>query len=97
MDAIAAVIICNCTLSVTMMAIALWTMGFRRQIVGLTNFCDRCLGEWQTCAIDAATITAAHRIQHLRQIYQQQLSTLDRLQRLRSLFGLARFLMLKRR
>jgi hypothetical protein len=97
MDLVTTVTICNFAISVVMMAIAIGIMGFRSRIVGLTKFFDRCLGEWQRLKIDAATATATNRIYRLRQIYQQQLGTLDRLQRLRSLFGVARLLIFKRR
>ena len=96
MDLVTVVTICNCAISVVIIAIAIWTMRCRRQIIGLTDFFDRCLSQWQQLAIDSAAITAANRIWHLRQIYQQQLGTLDRLQLLKSMFGLARFVILKR-
>jgi hypothetical protein len=97
MDLVTFVTICNFLLSLAMIAITIATIRFRRQIVGLTNFLDRCLDEWQRLEIDSVAVTAANRIQHLRQIYQQQLTTLDRLQQLQSLFGVARFFILKRR
>ena len=97
MDLVTAVTICNCAIGLIAIVITIWTTRLSRQLVGLTDFFDRCLNQWQKLSVDAATLTAADRIYRFRQIYQQQLTTLDRLGQLRSLFGVARFLILKRR
>jgi cell division protein FtsL len=96
MDLVTAVIICNCAIVLITIAITIWTKRLSRQIVSLTDFFDRCLSQWQQLSLDSATLTAADRIHRCRQIYQQQLATLDRIGQLRSLFGVARFLILKR-
>jgi hypothetical protein len=97
MDLVTAVTICNCSIVLIAIAITIWTKRLSRRIVGLTNFFDRCSSQWQQLSLDSATLTAADRVHRFRQIYQQQLATLDRLEQLRSLFGVARFLILKRR
>jgi hypothetical protein len=102
MDLVIVVICCNCSIAMVVFAITLWTIRLRRQVIGLTSFCDRCFDEWNRLygdALGSGTSIAVSRmqIQQLSQIYQQQLVTLDRVRALQSVWGLGRFLLFKRR
>jgi hypothetical protein len=101
MDLVIAVICCNCAMAIVILVITLWTIRFRRQLIGLTNFCDRCLNEWNRLSSNTPVWTkiAASRsqFQQISQIYQQQIVALDRVRALQSMFGIARFLLFKRR
>ena len=95
MDPVIAVTLCNCTLAIGLFTIAYWTLRLRRQLVGLTDFCDRSLTTWNLWSSRipaAADRIGASRSQlaALSQIYQQQLVTIDRLRTLRRTFRLAR-------
>ncbi len=101
MDLVAFVIFCNCLISIVIFAIMLWTIRFRRQVIGLTSFCDRCFDEWNRLYSDAlgsgtSIVASRTQIQQLSQMYQQQLVTLDRVRALQSMLGVVRFLLFKR-
>ena len=90
MNLVIAVSLGNCAIAIVLLTIAIWTMRLRRQIVGLTSFFDRWLGECQVLSIEAPRSIAAIRTQifQLRQIYSQQAIIIGRLQTLRSVAGL---------
>ncbi len=95
MDLVLAVTFCNCAMAIVIFAIALWTIRIRRQLIGLTNFCDRCLDTWSlfsnnTPASAARIATSRSQFEQLKQIYQQQLVTLDRIRALRATFKIAK-------
>ena len=95
MDPVIAVTLANCTLAISLLTIAYWTLRLRRQLVGLTDFCDRSLMAWNlwSSRIPAAADrigTSRSQLAALSQIYQQQLVTIDRLRTLRRTFQLAR-------
>ena len=95
MDLIIAVTFCNCVIAMVICVATVWTIRIRSQIIGLTNFCDRCLDNWNLCmnvTPDAVTRIAANRRQfeQLKQVYQQQLVTLDRIRALQATFKIAR-------
>ena len=95
MDPVIAVTLANCTLAISLLTIAYWTLRLRRQLVGLTDFCDRSLTAWNlwSSRIPAAADrieTSRSQLAALSQIYRQQLVTIDRLRTLRRTFQLAR-------
>ncbi len=95
MDLVLTVTVCNCAMAIVIFAIALWTLRIRRQLIGLTNFCDRCLDTWNlfsnnTPASAARIATTRRQFEQLKQIYQQQLITLDRIRALRGTLKIAK-------
>jgi anti-sigma-K factor RskA len=87
MDLVTAVICCNCAIASVIFAVAFWTVRFRRQMIGLTNFCDRCLDNWTLISNSApkslGKISASrNQLRQISQIYQQQLITIDRVRNL---------------
>ncbi len=95
MDLVLAVTFCNCVMAIAIFTIAVWTIRIRRQLIGLTHFCDRCLDTWNlfssnTPASTARIATSRSQFEHLKQIYQQQLITLDRIRTVRSTFKIAK-------
>jgi hypothetical protein len=97
MDLVIAVVLGNCAISIVILVITVGTIRLRRQAVGLTHFCDRCLGDWDRSTFDPEIGTGRSQIHQLRQLYQQQLTAIDRVRTLRSIWGVARFLLFKRR
>ncbi|WP_309740102.1 MULTISPECIES: hypothetical protein [unclassified Chamaesiphon] len=98
MDLVTTVIFCNCTIALSIFIATLWTVQFRKQIGALADWFDRCNGEVDR-ATPLATSIAERRSQlrYLRQLYRQQLLTLDRLQSLIAVAGVARSLYRRRR
>jgi hypothetical protein len=98
MDLAIAVTFCNCAISIVILAVTLWTIRVRRQIVGLTKFCDRCLDNWNLlshstpASLDRIEI-GRRQFEQLIQIYHQQLVTLDRIRTLRTTFKVAKSLL----
>ena len=95
MDLVLAVTVYNCAMAVVIFAIAFWTSRIRRQLVGLTHFCDRCLDNWNlfsdnTPASAVRIATTRRQFEQLKQIYQQQLITFDRIRALRGTFKIAK-------
>jgi hypothetical protein len=95
MDLVIAVTVCNCAIAIVILAITVWTIRIRRQLIGLTNFCDRCLDTWNLFsnnnpASSSRIATSRSQFEQLKQIYQQQLVTLDRIRALRSTVKVAR-------
>ncbi len=99
MDLVIVVSCCNCALAIVVLVITGWIVRLRKQIIGLGTWCDRWESDCNLLLSDAPRSIAASRIQmlRLRQIYQQQLLTLDRIQSLRSVVGIARYLIVSRR
>ncbi len=81
-----------------MLAAALWTIQLRKQIVALTNWCDR----WtSTCdnlnttlesSLGANIAASSENIRALRQLYERQLRTLDLIGSIGSIGSFARYL-----
>ena len=95
MDLVIAVTFCNCAIAVVIFALTVWTIRIRRQLIGLTNFCDRCLDTWNlfsnnTPVSSNRIATTRSQFEQLKQIYQRQLVTLDRIRALRATFKIAR-------
>jgi hypothetical protein len=95
MDLVIAVTVGNCAIAIAIFAIAVWTIRIRRQLIGLTNFCDRCLDTWNLFShnhpVSSNRIaTSRSQFEQLKQIYQRQLVTLDRIRALRATFKIAR-------
>jgi hypothetical protein len=109
------IIFCNFTIAIIVLAIAIWTIQLRRQVVALTDWFDRWNGECdklQSLAeplpaniepsssvqpLSAKIADSRANILYLRQLYRQQLQTLDRIRSLRSVVGIARSLLMRRR
>jgi hypothetical protein len=92
-DLITTVVYINCAIAIAMFVVTLQTLKLRAQIVAIANWCDRQEREWDLLmAIDARQSIEAGgtKIRSVRQLYQQQLSTIDRLRRVRSVLGVAR-------
>ena len=100
MNLVTTVIFCNCTIALVVVMVTIWMVQLRRQVVTLADWFDRWNGECdKLLSIDRsptlpplATTIAERRaqIRYLRQLYRQQLRTLDRLQSLISVIGVAR-------
>jgi hypothetical protein len=95
MDLVIAVTFCNCVMAIVIFAIALWTSRIRRQLIGLTNFCDRCLDTWNLFsnnppASAARIATSRRQFEQLKQTYQRQLATIDRIRSLQATFKIAK-------
>ena len=107
MDLVIAVSLCNCAIAIILFAIAIWTIRFRRQLVRLTQCFDRWMSDFNLLSIDTpgsltqplgASIAASRsQIYYLRQIYQQQLLTVDRIRTLGLFVGVLRSLFVYRR
>jgi hypothetical protein len=99
MDLVIAVVLCNFMIAIIILVTTIWTMRFRRQVIALTNCFDRWDRDCNLFLSDApASITASRtQIDYLRQIYQQQLLTLDRIRALGLFWGVARSILIKRR
>ena len=94
MDVVSAVIFGNCAIAIVLLVTTISTMRLRRQVVALTSFLDRWIDDCQVLSIETPRLIAATRTQifQLRQIYSQQLLTIDRIRLLRSVFGVGRSL-----
>jgi hypothetical protein len=95
MDLVTAVICCNCAIASVIFAIAFWAMRFRRQMIGLTNFCNQCLDNWILISSSApkslGKIAASrNQLKQISQIYQQQLITIDRVRNLQAVIKVIR-------
>ena len=95
MDLVIVVTFCNCAMAIVILAITVWTIRVRRQLIGLTTFCDRCLDSWNllsnnTSASAIRLATSRSQFEQLQQLYQRQLVTLDRIRTLRATFKIAR-------
>ncbi len=99
MDLVIAVVCCNCTIAIVVLVITLWTIRWRRQLVGITECCDRWEGYCRLVLSNAPESISAGRcqIQSLHQLYQQQQLTLDRLRALGVVWGISRSLITRRR
>jgi len=99
MDLVIAVSCCNCAIAIVVLIITVWIVRLRKHIIELGTWCDRWESNCHLLLSDAPRSLAASRIEmlRLRQIYQQQLLTLDRIQSLRSFVGIARSLIVSRR
>jgi hypothetical protein len=99
MDLVIAVVLGNLTISIVILVITIWTIRFRKQVVALTDCFERWDNDCHLLMRNAPSSLAASRVQidYLRQIYQQQLVTLDRIRALGLFWGVARSLVLKRR
>jgi hypothetical protein len=76
-----------------------WIVGWHKQIVAWGKWFDRWESECGVTLRDAPQAIAASRAQllYLRQIYRQQLRTVERLRSVRSALGMARSVLLNRR
>ena len=95
MDLVIVVTSCNCAMAMMILAITMWTIRIRRQLIGLTTFCDRCLDTWNllsnnTSASAVRLATSRNQFEQLQQLYQRQLFTLDRIRTLRATFKIAK-------
>ena len=98
MDLVIAVTLCNCTIALGCFVATILTMRLRRTVVALADCCDRWLLDCDLLSHVPASFTAnARQINNLRQIYQQQLATIDKLRAVGLLLGMSRSLLLKRR
>lgn len=99
-DLVSTVVYGNCAISIVIFVVTLLTLKLRTQIVAIANWCDRQEREWDLLmAIESrqAIEAGGNKIRSVRQLYQQQLSTIDRVRRVRSIWGVARATIVKRR
>jgi hypothetical protein len=99
-DLVTTVVYGNCAISIAIFVVTIQTLKLRAQIVALANWCDRQEREWDLLmAIEFPQSIEAggDKIRSVRQLYQQQLSKIDRLQRVRSMWGVARMAIVRRR
>lgn len=99
MDLVIVVVFCNCAIAILILAITMWIVGFRKQVTALRTCFDRWDRDCNLLLIDAPQSLADRQAQvyHLRQIYQQQSISIDRLRSLGLFWGIARYLLFKRR
>ena len=99
MDLVSLVIGCNFAVAAVLVLATVWIVGWRKQVVAWGKWFDRWEDECRVTLSGAPRAIAAGRIQmlYLRQIYRQQVQTVDRLQSMRSAFGVARSLLRNRR
>jgi hypothetical protein len=108
MNLFTTIILCNCTIASLVFVATIWTIQLRRQVVALTDWFDRWNGECdKLLSIDPlrgsvqplGTKIADSRanIVYLRQLYRQQLQTVDRLRSLITVVSVARSLLMRRR
>ncbi len=99
MDLVITVVFCNCAIAIVILAVTIWIIRVRIQVVAVTKWCDRWVGDCNLLLSNAPASIAVSRsqIDFLRQIYQQQLLTIDRLRALGLFWGIARYLLTKRR
>jgi hypothetical protein len=99
MDLVVAVVFCNCVMAIVAIGITIWTIRIRRQLISIAESCNRWENECQQILSHAPAALAIDRgqIARLRQLYQQQLLTLDRLRSLGLLWGISRSLFINRR
>jgi hypothetical protein len=99
MNLITLVIFCNCTIAIGCFILTLWTIRLRQQLAAIALSCDR----WTNDCIYLSTITpgvirgSREQLRHLRQIYQQQVVRLDRIQAMGLFIQITRYLVLRRR
>ncbi len=102
MNSVTTVIFCNCTIAIVVFVVTLKTVQFRKQIVALTNWCDRWTRECEKLSaldsspsspsLGAKIAASSDRIFAVRQLYQQQLRTLDLIRSIGSIISFARSL-----
>jgi hypothetical protein len=83
-----------------MFGIILQTIKLREYIVAIANWCECWEQEWdRLMSIDCqgSIESSGDKIRSVRQLYRQQLSILDQLRVMRSVLGVARTLIVKRR
>jgi hypothetical protein len=107
MDLVTTVVFCNCTIALLVVTVTTWIVQLRKQVVALADWCDRWHGECDrmlcvdrsATALPLAANIAERRAQilNLRQLYRQQLLTLDRLQSLIAIVSVARSVLRRRR
>jgi hypothetical protein len=98
MDLVIAIVLCNCTLSIGCLATAYWILGWRRQLVALGNWFDRWSSDCDWLSdVPASIATSRAQLDRLKQLYQQQLVTLDRLRAIGLFVGIARSIAFGRR
>jgi hypothetical protein len=109
MDLVTTVVFCNCTIALLVLVATIWTVQFRKQVVALADWFDRWDGKCgELLSIDrsSAPLTpplavsvaqSRSQIRDLRQLYRQQLLTIERLQFLLSIVGVTRAILRRRR
>jgi hypothetical protein len=98
MDLVIAVILCNCAISIGCLVATILTIRCRRQVVALRDCCDRWTLDCDLLSNAPESIyTSRLQVHNLRQIYRQQLVTLDKLRTVGLLVGMSRSLLLKRK
>jgi hypothetical protein len=99
-DLVTTVVYGNCAIAIAMFVVTIQMLKLRAQLVAIANWCDRQEREWDLLrAIDCleSIETGGGKIRSARQLYQRQLSTLDRLRSIRSVLGVVRTAIIKRR
>ena len=108
MDLVTTVVFCNCTIALVVLVATLWTVQFRKQVVALADWFDRWDSECEelltserlaplTPPLAVGIAQSRSQIRYLRQLYRQQLLTLDRLQSLLAIVGMTRAVLRRRR
>jgi hypothetical protein len=99
-DLVTTVVFCNCVLAIAIFCITLQTLKLRENIAAITNWCECWEREWERLmSIDSqqSIESSGDQIRSVRQLYQQQLATVDRWRSMSAVLGVARMLMIKRR
>lgn len=99
MDLVFIVVWCNCTIAIGCLIMTVFLIRFRRQLVVLTEWCDRWTIDCGRLLADTPDSLAASRTQihQLRQFYRQQSVTVDRLQTIGLSIGIIRSFLKGRR
>jgi hypothetical protein len=99
-DLVTTVVFCNCVLAIAIFGITIQTLKLREYIVAIATWCECWEREWdRLMSIDCqdSIEVGGNKIRSVRQLYQQQLATVDRLRSMRAVFGVARAVIIKRR
>jgi hypothetical protein len=79
MNLIMLVVFCNCTIAIGCFILTLWTIRLRQQLAAIANCCDRWTNDCvsRSIIVPEAILNSRAQIRHLREIYQQQVVTID--------------------
>lgn len=94
MDALSAVVLGNCTIAVGCLVARSAIVGFRRQLVAVSDYCDRWWADCDRVFVDTpeSLATCLATIRQLRLGYAQHSARVERLQTVGLAIGLARSL-----
>jgi hypothetical protein len=95
MDSVLAIVLCNCAISIGCLTASVCLVRLRRQLVTLTQWCDRATNDcgWLLADAPQTLATTRSQIRQIRQVYRQQSVNVDRIQSIRRSIGIIRSLL----